>query len=555
MQQDALIGTRNVFLQACPGSGKTTAVAGRVAWLRAAGAKVALVSFTNIGAGEIMSKVQNAHGLTVAGDGYAGTIHAFLQRYVLTPFAHRLTGSNVAVRIDPRSVELQDPAGINSQDYTFHANGSIRFNDPSKGAPLNQQSILNVKLAAAKEGVVSANDGLYWAVRVLAEVPGAAAALARRFDEIIVDEAQDTTEFQLLSLGWIRSAGLGSLVLVGDYDQSIYGFNGARRDLCQKFSEEWGLLPKLLTENYRSSQEICNVSGRLRGTSPADTAVGADKAFGVRPQVFLYSPGDEGDIAEYFRELVESHGLDTGNSAILSTSNHLCSIIRGQRQNLLPRDLSLLFEAKTATSGVTLLSYQSLERLMRRLAFGPRPSGLDLDPLVIRNAVVHLLADLPVPGDDLHSWAKGAIVSTDLAVLGLTSSPHATLHSELDDDIDPELGESSAKRTDIRVSTIHGVKGESIDAVALVMTPQSERQRYSGYAGPAGVLAQRLSDPGTADLDKDEWRRGSYVAMTRARKLLAVAVPDSDEPSALRLYFSAGFQLFSPHRKPRPGRP
>ena len=245
-----------------------------------------MVSFTNIGADEITSKVQNVHGLTVAGDGYAGTIHAFLQRYVLTPFAHRLTGSKVAVRIDPRSVELQDPDGVKSQDYTFHVDGSIRFNDPAKGAPHNHQLILNVKLAAAKEGVVSSNDALYWAVRVLAEVPGAATALALRFDEIIVDEAQDTTEFQLMCLGWLRSAGLGSLVLVGDYDQSIYGFNGARRDLCQKFSDEWDLLPKLLTENYRSSQEICNVAGRLRGMSPADTAVGPHKAFGVPPQVF-----------------------------------------------------------------------------------------------------------------------------------------------------------------------------------------------------------------------------------------------------------------------------
>jgi superfamily I DNA/RNA helicase len=404
-------------------------------------------------------------------------------------------------------------------------------------------------MAAAKAGVVSSNDALYWAVRVLAEIPGAAAALALRFDEIIVDEAQDTTEFQLMSLGWLRSAGLRSLVLVGDYDQSIYAFNGARRDLCQKASEDWGLVPKELTENYRSSQEICNVAGRLRGISPPDTAVGEDRAFGVSPQVFLYTPGKEAEIPERFRSLMESHQIDPSNSAILATSNQLCSLIRGQRLDLLPRDLSLLFEAKTAESGVTVGVYQSVERLLKRLAFGPSLAGADLDPLNIRNLVVRLLSDLPVPGTDLRDWAKKAILATDLAVLDLTSDPHISLYSELDDRLGADLGEGSSDRTDIRVSTIHGVKGESIDAVALTMTPQSEKQRYKGYPGPAGVLATRLSDPSTADLDTDEWRRGSYVAMTRARKLLAIAVPDSDEPSVLGLYLSAGFQLFEPAKK------
>lgn len=536
-----------MFLQACPGSGKTTAVAGRVAWLTSAGAKVALVSFTNIGADEIASKVEKSHGLTISGDSFVGTIHAFLQRYVLTPFAHMLTASTSGVRIDPRSVEVLDPPGVTSHDYTFAADGSIRFNDPARGAPPNQQAILEAKMATARAGVISTNDALYWAVRVLAEVPGAAAALAQRFDEIIVDEAQDTTEFQIMALGWLRSAGLASIVLVGDYDQSIYSFNGARRDLCQKAAEEWNLLPKELTENYRSSQNICDMAGRLRGTSPADTAVGDHRNFGVPPQVFFYTPGNEAQIPGRFRDLIEAHQIGPSECAILATSNQLCSLIRGQRLDLLPKDLSLLFQAKTAEVGVTLAAYQSVERLLRRLAFGPSVAGVSLDPLHTRNLVVQLFSQLPVPGTDLSDWAKTAIRVTDLVVSELTPSPHSTLHTELHDELDAAgLPDSQAGLTDIRVSTIHGVKGESIDAVALTMTAQSEKQRHWGFPGPAGILAQRLADPSTADLDSDEWRRGSYVAMTRARKLIAIAIPDSDDSSVLRLFLSAGFQLFEP---------
>lgn len=548
MQAKALLGTKNVFLQACPGSGKTTALAGRVAWLRGQGAKVALISFTNVGADEIAKKIQASHGLKLSGDSYIGTIHSFLQKYVLTPFAHKLTGSDSAVRIDPREVERRDPSNCKTEDYTFTNDGKIRPNNPKNTVESNiAEIVLSAKLEAAKFGVVSANDAVYWSARVLREIPGVAQALAERFDEIVVDEAQDTTEMQLDCLDLIMLAGLKSMVLVGDYDQSIYGFNGARRDLCASMASEWDLREETLTENYRSSQEICNASGRLRGETPADTAVGPFKDFGVAPQIFLYSPGKEDMISSIFMEMTELYGIEPKNSTILAPSNHLAAVIRGQRLDILPKDIKILVDAKLSKDGITIDGYKSIERLFSRLAFGRESATQMMDPLEIRNKVVKLLSMLPVPTGDLRLWASDAIHLTDILVSELTQNPSSKLGVEIDASaLNLGSAESFGQVGVTRVSTIHGVKGESIDAVALILQPQSERQREFGYHGPAGILANRLAKPSTADLDTDEWRRVTYVAMTRARKLLAIGIPDTDPPSVLYQFRAAGFGYFAP---------
>lgn len=544
MQYSAMIGTRNVFLEACPGAGKTTAVAGRVAWLHKQGAKLALISFTNTGADEMSRKVKQDHGVTLSGDGFSGTIHGFLQRYVLTPFAHMLTGGSSAVRIDPEMVRLLDPPDLDSTKFTYQSDGAIGYNDPSRpiGSDVDLTAVHEAKQKAVVAGFVTPNDAIYWSVKVLAEVPGAAEALAKRFDEIIVDEAQDTSRLQLWALSWVKFRGLQSLVLVGDYDQSIYAFNGASKDDCKTSAQQWKLQTEPLTENYRSSQRICDAAGRLRG-GPPDTAVGEDKDCPIPPLVFEYEPGDESGIGMRFKALAASHSIAPANSVVLAASNATCALIRGERLDLLPRDLALLWEAKTAECGPTMATYRAIERLLRRLAFGGQSVAND-DPLHVRNLVVQLLTQIPAPLGDMRSWSASTSKIADALVQELSTTPHSSLEIELRDEIQglghtysPVVGEQ------IRVSTVHGVKGESIEAVALIMTAQSDSQRRYGFQGPAGLLGARLAHPIASGLDDDETLRRSYVAITRARKLLAIGVPSTDEPSVIQNFLKAGFHL------------
>jgi ATP-dependent DNA helicase UvrD/PcrA len=90
----------------------------------------------------------------------------------------------------------------------------------------------------AAVGLVNYDDALYWSYRVLNDHPDLADAVVRRFDEILIDEAQDCSPLQVACLRALVEAGLTSLVLVGDFDQSIYGFQGAAPQLCESLAED-----------------------------------------------------------------------------------------------------------------------------------------------------------------------------------------------------------------------------------------------------------------------------------------------------------------------------
>lgn len=85
----------------------------------------------------------------------------------------------------------------------------------------------------------------------------------RRFTHIQVDEFQDINEVQYQVVK-ILAAGYGNLFVVGDDDQSIYGFRGSAPGIMQKFSEDFqGVKELFLAENYRSGSEIVEFAGRV----------------------------------------------------------------------------------------------------------------------------------------------------------------------------------------------------------------------------------------------------------------------------------------------------
>ena len=105
------------------------------------------------------------------------------------------------------------------------------------------------------------DDAMYWSLLVLRRFPAVAAAVAGRFDELLVDEAQDTSELQLACLVELCTTDrLRSLVLVGDLEQSIYSFQGATPQELADVVRHRNLTPMSLVENHRSSQHLCDAA-------------------------------------------------------------------------------------------------------------------------------------------------------------------------------------------------------------------------------------------------------------------------------------------------------
>jgi DNA helicase II / ATP-dependent DNA helicase PcrA len=124
-QRNALLGNSDVFLTACPGSGKTHSVAGRVAWLTSEDKRIALLSHTNVGAEEIARSISETYGRSLGPNNYVGTIHSFISKYTLQPFGHIETGAPTRVVIDLDRVRLEDPPGVDSTSYRFRPDGSL----------------------------------------------------------------------------------------------------------------------------------------------------------------------------------------------------------------------------------------------------------------------------------------------------------------------------------------------------------------------------------------------------------------------------------------------
>lgn len=542
-QFSAVIGTQNVFIQACPGSGKTRSVAARVAWMQQEKKSMALLSFTRVGAEEIARAASLNHGVTIAGENFVGTIQSFLQKYVLTPFAHLITGSKRGVRIDPVLAEALDPAGLSTSDYHFGIDGTIKSKKQNSAVSDHlAEQISNAKKSTANQGFVGLEDDVYWSFKTLVALEEVRKAVAGRFDEIIVDEAQDLDSLQIECLRLLKNAGLNSLVLVGDYDQTIYEWRGSNPLLCEKFAKDVGLISTPLTENYRSSQVICNLAANFRFNAIPDIAVGKNRECTIPPLIIKYRPGEENSLPHRLKKLTEQYGIIPESQAVLVRSQALKKQIAGVNTPTIQGALKTLLSVKQATDGPSLDHYKEVERILIRRAFGSSYPESTLESHLIRTVAMSVIDKLPPLEGNLLDWAKAATSVMDTAIQGFVPSPvHSAKPVSLPDrwreiQVAKEPAQSSS---DIRIDTVFAFKGESVDAVMLVAGDPSPSQKRWGH-GNAVSWSGHLNS-GVAK--QDEETRVAFVAITRSQRFFVLALPDDTSPEILKNFENVGFQI------------
>lgn len=545
-QAAAMLGRGDLFLTACPGSGKTRSIAARVAMLAKRGEALALLSYTNTGADEIASAVMKQHRVRVEGSNFVGTLHSFLLRYLISPFAHLLTHSNVPVRMDPVAVSELAPAGMNVHDYRYGVDGEL---EPKKAwLPASRShldSVHAIKMEAAEKGVIGYDDALYWAREILRRYPNISHALASRFDEVIVDEAQDSNEDQLEVLRALKVAGLKSLVLVGDYDQTIYSFGGSRPDLCESLAEDLGLEPRALRENFRSSQILCNTSAKFRSNKTPDRAVGEFADFMIEPRILRYDPSRPADLRGRFTNLLEQIDLRPRSSVILARSRALRAELAGHQDVRLWSEIETLIRAKRSEHAPSLRVWRELELMLLQRVFGPaNPEAAGVDRVVLRRYAMDLVQDLPDLNGSVGEWVAGAMALVDdTAGQRLTSAVSRIVQDGRDI---PSEWESVDIRNVLRdpdgcdIDTIHSSKGTSVDAVMLVAGLPSKPTHTSDAEAWSQPLAGRSR---TVHHGKGgEELRIFYVGLTRAQRALVLAVPESTSQRLVDRFVSAGFQ-------------
>lgn len=218
----------NLLVLAGPGSGKTETLARRVRHLIARGRSVLATTFTKKAACELKERIGMEHPLLTV-----STEHAFCHKILRQQGRIHMIDPGAKLRFFGNSKSLM--LAVDKARLGFEASSGILKVARSYAEWLERRNMLDFDDLLSK-----AHDQLG----------------APMFDHVIVDEAQDNNQLQydLLPL-------LGRyLTLIGDLDQSIYGFRGAAPHLIQQFSSDYAPTVHFLENNYRCAPEICHLA-------------------------------------------------------------------------------------------------------------------------------------------------------------------------------------------------------------------------------------------------------------------------------------------------------
>ena len=283
--------TGHALVLAGAGSGKTRVLAHRVAWLVATGlarpSGILAVTFTNKAAREMRARIEAILERPIGGM-WVGTFHGIAHRFLR---AHReeagfgesfqIADSDDQFRLVRRlmrEMNLDEGSWPPRQAQGFingQKENGVRARHLPEPGDLWERRMAEVyriyESACAASGLVDFAELLLRAWEVLRECPELLAQYQERFGYLLVDEFQDTNALQY---AWISllAGDRGRLFMVGDDDQSIYGWRGARIENIQKFARDFrGVTTFKLEENYRSTPKIlaaanaviANNAGRL----------------------------------------------------------------------------------------------------------------------------------------------------------------------------------------------------------------------------------------------------------------------------------------------------
>ncbi|WP_081868484.1 ATP-dependent helicase [Flavimarina sp. Hel_I_48] len=360
-QQEAItFSGRHLLLLAGAGTGKTKTIVGRAEYLLRNGShpdKIQILTFTKRAASEIVERVKAGINGQDVRSLNGSTFHSWCNQLIVK-FPNLFGAANYTV-IDPDDqLSLMKMAcGTASEDYgktrlkpqqildifSFARNTRISLTETIrkviyKGkhdaqtdediALINPQVALLIKEYQAQKSrqqYLDYDDLLLVVANRLNKDEEARKILSKSYDHILIDEMQDTNPLQWYLLQPFEN--ICSLFCVGDDAQSIYSFRGADFKNVHLFSERVANAEvKVLDKNYRSTQEILDVSNWLLDTSPIqyNKKLTASRGTGKVPTIL--NVANQFEEANYIANTILEGFSEGGNSfsdfLILSRSQY-----------------------------------------------------------------------------------------------------------------------------------------------------------------------------------------------------------------------------------------
>jgi superfamily I DNA/RNA helicase len=573
-------GDDPLLIIAGAGTGKTTTLVHRVAWLISQGIAphhILLLTFTRRAAGEMLRRVADVLAQAdIDRKVWGGTFHGIGTR-LLRMYGPAL-GLDQRFTIHDQS-DAEDLMGVLCQElklgksdkgfpkkrtclamHSYSVNAELpladvlatQYRQQRKYAEPLQQLFEAYCRRKAELNVMDYDDLLLrWCDLLDHEEAGR--VIRGRFDCVLVDEYQDTNRLQSRLLQGLRPDGRG-LTVVGDDAQSIYSFRAATVRNILDFPKQFpGAQVIKLEQNYRSTQLILHATNRVMADSRQGFAkeLWSERAGGPRPQ--LIACYDEREQAEFVVGRILEHrhqGLPLAQQAVLFRASHH----------------SIALEAELARHDIPFAKYGGLKFVeaahvkdllsLVRLAENPRDivSGqraLCLLPGIGPKKAGDLLGELHAAGERFEAWQE---VSIPAKSKEMWPAFVKLLRSLASDDKHEELG----RQVHRAIKFYEPLLQEHYDNAAQRLADLEQLEQLAGsFPDRAALLADLAIDPpqSTADFPQDappedrlvlstmhsakglEWRAVYVLHATEGKMPLEHSLWDPDQVEEERRLF------------------
>jgi len=356
---------------------------------------------------------------------------------------------------------------------------------------------------------------------------------------------------KLFMATYLVKSGLREVMLIGDPEQAIFEWRDAQPSLLEAKYTEWKANSLVLDENWRSSQRICNFFHRMSALRDAPKAVNPEVSLCENaPQIWTYQGDEYGTVVDKFVATCADGGvsLQAQNVAVLPRSKDIVKSILGDRQakngkgpwrdtqgDITPAvcEARYAFEQRECRRAMDILAravytkrrqthYCTVEDLK---AFADEYGYIEW-----RKDLYQVLKALPGTNYPLGEWVERANASLNSGWLiepgdlSIKMGKNKSIYAQMDMQTLFMRSETHSTSRPYRVGTIHSAKGETIDAVLVVL---------KAHAGDKHKYEQMLKQP----IIENEELRIVYVGITRAKRILVLAVPEASRKAWEQKFF------------------
>lgn len=352
---------KNILVVASAGTGKTSTIIGRVITLLENGilpSEIILLTFTSKAGQEMLERLKKYFDEEVVEQIFAGTFHAYGMTLLKKMKIDRKIKKTKEIKLFFESImekaEHQEMLSDNAYSSTTILDYIGLYENTNIGESF--QDWIMKKLETSKED--TSDDKVKERLQKNIESAGVYQGIYDDFckskkqnkicdfndllkmvifyyqknnnnlKSIIVDEYQDTNNFQNKILKLLEASG-SSIFAVGDYDQSIYGFNGSNVYLVKDFAKNYGNVGIYsLCKNYRSSDKICRVANNsIENNERIIPKQLIPMKKGVFSEPEIIKARDREEQGTMIVEIIQSGEYNLNDIAILFRTNNSANLI------------------------------------------------------------------------------------------------------------------------------------------------------------------------------------------------------------------------------------